>query len=90
MEQFLNWVAAAAVRQWIVANPGVLIRTPEPVKRRPRVGDVLTVDEAVARYGLSRDEIMAELEKRKEDFTVQLDGPQERVRPRARGRRSAR
>ena len=73
-EQFMDFLAEAAVKQWQaeVANGTY---KPEPTKnakaarvkksKRARPGDddeVLTVDEAAARFGLSREEILARSE----------------------------
>ena len=81
-EEFMDFLAEAAVKQWLaeVANGTY---KPEPTKnvkagrvqksksKRVRADDddeVLTVDEAAARFGLSREEILARSEPIWEPF----------------------
>jgi hypothetical protein len=45
--------------------------------------EVLTVDEAAKRFGISREEILAELEKHPIPFEVEIPAPKRRRRRRS-------
>ena len=78
MESFLKFLAEAYVEQLVKEHTVTL---PDGTKIRPNFvlppeweeeKTAFTVDDAVERFGLSRDAIMAELEKNKDEFVVEI------------------
>lgn len=89
-ERFIEFLVEGAVKQ-VMAEHGYTLRPGErlgrhrsetPPKTERRRGEPIrvTVDEAVARYGFSREEIMAEFDRNKVPFEVELRSPSSRPR----------
>lgn len=93
-ERFMKFLVEGAVKQVMKEHADKIARgepvdmTPArpPPTRRRKVNDPIrvSVDEAVARYGFAREEIMAEFVKNAVPFEVELRSP-----PSRRGKRPA-
>ncbi|MBX3203596.1 MAG: hypothetical protein KF764_00945 [Labilithrix sp.] len=96
MEAFLNFLARTTVQTFVKEHPVTgpdgttvppkLVLTSEWEELEKHEKTAFTVDEAVQQFGLSRDEIMAALEKNREVFRVEIPAAGSRRRDERRRR----
>jgi hypothetical protein len=79
MEESADKIARGEPVDVDASEPTVLERTPSPSTEEP---ELVTVDEAVKRFGLAREEILAEFERNIVPFEVELRSPTRGARAR--------
>lgn len=88
---FIDFLAEGAIKQWMKDHAEgaradepieTVVRTRRPSKKETATAEheTITVDEAVTRYGLSREEIMADFERNRIPFEVVLPAARRRAR----------